>query len=145
MLDSSKLLEFVPVKINFIRNFVAKLLPVNLLHLVKLNVLSFLSLDQKGYLFLQTDLLNYALTFRHYKLSPLDVVQSFLPERFLGRLFQLPTMEPVYVNASIEVLHDLLKEQILAFFAVLDVHCALNSQVNLRQSFFLALSINLQI
>lgn len=110
MLDSRKLLEFVPVKINFIGDLVAKLLPVDLLHLVELNVLSVLSLDQKGYLFLQTDLLNYALAFGHHKLTPLDVVQPFLPESLLGRLFQLPTMEPVDIDASIEVLNDLLKE-----------------------------------
>ena len=54
-------------------------------------------------------------------------------------------MKSVDIHSCVEVLHDILKKQMLALFAVLNVSGALDSQINQRQSVLFAFLVNLQI
>ena len=78
------MLELVPVKIYLVADFQSELLPVNLLHLVELDIFSLSGFDQKGNLFLKTNLLDNTLAFGNYELTSLDVIESFLAKRLFS-------------------------------------------------------------
>ncbi len=136
------MLELVPVKIYLVADFQSELLPVNLLHLVELDVLSLSGFDQKGNLFLETNLFDNTLAFGNHKLTSLDVIKSLLAKRLFSRLLKLTAVQSVHIQSCVEVLHDILKKQMLALFAVLNVSGALDSQINQRQSFLFAFLVN---
>jgi hypothetical protein len=81
----------------------------------------------------------------HYKLTLLDVIKPFFAERFLRRFLKLPTVQSIHIYAGVEILYDVLEKLVLAFFSVLNVGSAFNSQVYQGQSILSAFFIYLHI